>query len=385
MDSLPEENILTEALVVDKPGAPFVLKEVTLDRIRPQELLVEIIYAGLCHTDLVVQAGHMPLGSFPVVLGHEGAGVIRRLGSGLTRLDLEVGDYVILSYCSCLSCPACEDGRKGACESIAPINFIGTRGDESDTAILTSEGVRVSGTFFGQSSFSRLAIVDSRAVVKYDGPVEDLACLAPMGCGYMTGAATVLNVLKPKPHSSLAIFGLGAVGLCALMAAKHEKVREIVAIDILESRLHLASRFGATRIVNSKKYDSIEAAIREVLPGGVNYIVDTTGSTSVINSGMRALAHGGTFAIVGTPRPQELLAIEALDVLTQCKSLIGVTGGYCDPQKFLLDKFIPRLIELFRSGAFPVDELNKIYPPSEIGVAIEDIKSGKVVKPVLAW
>lgn len=277
----------------------------------------------------------MPFGSYPAVLGHEGAGIIRELGEGLVDSDLKVGDRVILSYCSCLKCPACQEGRKGACENIAPTNFIGTRGDQGDSAIRASDGRQFRGTFFGQSSFSKLAVVDSRAVVKYSGQEQDLAFLAPLGCGYMTGAATVMNVLKPKPTNSLVIIGLGAVGLSALMAAKHMQVQEVIAVDIVESRLEIASRLGAMHTVNSNKHASIEAAILEILPGGAKYIIDATGLTTAIEGGMRALAHGGTFAIVGTPRPNEVLRIDALSMLTQCKSLIGVTGGYCDPQQVI--------------------------------------------------
>ncbi|KAB5575428.1 chaperonin 10-like protein [Coniochaeta sp. 2T2.1] len=373
-------QLQTEALVVEKAGAPFVLQIVALDDIRPHELLVDIKYAGLCHTDLVVQAGHMPFGSFPTVLGHEGAGVIRSLGSGIENKDLRVGDRVILGFCSCLDCPACKDNRKGACESIAPVNFVGSRGEDSASTLHTSDGAPVRGSFFGQSSFSRLAVVDSRAVVKYSGPVDDLEYLAPLGCGYMTGAATVMNVLKPNKSHSIAILGLGAVGLCALMAAKREGIETIVALDIVESRLVLAKQFGATHAINSKGFDSVEEAIREILPRGVNFVVDTTGSTTVIDSGVRALAHGGTLAIVGTPRPQETLNTEALDMLTQCKSIIGVTGGFCNPQEF-----IPRLLEMFKSGEFPIDKLHKTYRPADIETAIDDMKSGRVVKPVIAW
>lgn len=278
----------------------------------------------------------MPFGFFPAVLGHEGAGIVRRLGKGLAKSGLAVGDRVILGFCSCLECPACVDGRKGSCQSIAPINFVGTRGESPDQSSVTlgsQNGAKARGTFFGQSSFSRLAVVDSRAVVKYDGPVDDLACLAALGCGYMTGAATVMNVLKPKNASSLAVIGLGAVGLCAIMAAKHEGVQSIVALDIVESRLKTALTLGATHAINSKSHANVEDAIRTVLAQGVDYIVDTTGSTAIMESGMRVLAHGGTFAIVGTPRPQAMLSVEPFNMLTQCKSLIGVTGGYCDPQK----------------------------------------------------
>ncbi|KAJ9607706.1 hypothetical protein H2200_007784 [Cladophialophora chaetospira] len=378
-ESLPETNIPTKALVVEKPGAPFVLQDVILDEVRPNELLVEIKYAGLCHTDLVAQAGLMPFGSYPAVLGHEGAGIVRRLGPGLENSGLEIGDRVLLGYSSCLDCSACKAGRKGGCESIAMINFIGTRGAD-DTSIRLASGEPVRGMFFGQSSFKQLAIVDFRSVVKYDGAVEDLAFLAPLGCGYLTGAATVLNVLRPKPTHSLAIFGVGAVGLCALMAAKSENLREVLAIDIVESKLEKAKSLGATRTIDPRKHENVVMAIHEILPQGVDYIIDTTGLTSMLNDGIKALAHGGTLAIVGTPRPQEELSVGALDMLIHCKTIVGVAGGFCNPQEY-----IPRLIKMFRAGHFPIEGLSTVYPPSKIQDAIQDMKSGKVIKPVLAW
>lgn len=330
----------------------------------------------------------MPIGSFPAVLGHEGAGVVLRLGDGLKQSGLAVGDRVLLGYCSCMACPACNDGRKGACNNIAMINFAGARGPE-DSPLRLANGTSIRGAFFGQSSFSKLAIVDYRAVVKYDGPVEDLSFLAPLGCGYMTGAATVLNVLKPKSSQSVAIFGLGAVGLCALMAAKSLPVSEIIAVDILDSRLEIATKIGATKTINGKQHDSIEAAIRQLLPAGVDYVVDTTGLTKMINEGIKALNHGGTFAVVGTPRPGELAQFDALDMLVHCKKIIGITGGYCDPQSVSssfrgapafadLEQFIPQLVQMFRSGKFPIDTLSKTYPPSKIEQAMQDMKSGKV-------
>ncbi|KIW09877.1 hypothetical protein PV08_11978 [Exophiala spinifera] len=379
MDSLPTTDIPTTALVVEKPGAPFLLEDVILDEIRSQELLVEIKYTGVCHTDLVVQEGKMPIGSFPAVLGHEGAGVILRLGDGLKESGLVVGDRVLLGYCSCMACPACNENRKGACNNIAMINFAGARGPE-DSPLRLTNGKSIRGAFFGQSSFSKLALVDSRAVVKYDGPVDDLSFLAPLGCGYMTGAATVMNVLQPKASQSVAIFGLGAVGLCALMAAKSIGVREIIAVDILDSRLEIATKLGAARTINGKQHDSIETAIHQLLPAGVDYIVDTTGLTKMINEGLKALGHGGTFAVVGTPRPGELAHFDPLDMLVHCKKIIGVTGGYCNPQSF-----IPQLVQMFRAGRFPIDTLSETYAPSEIEQAIQDMKSGKVIKPILSW
>lgn len=274
----------------------------------------------------------MPIGGFPVVAGHEGAGVIVKLGSGLRNSGLEVGDRVILGFASCMNCAGCNEGSKGACSSIALTNFGGTRGLE-DTTIRRPNGDFIRGPLFGQSSFSKLAVCDSRVVVKYPGPVEDLAFFAPLGCGFMTGAGTVLDVLKPTSKSSIAVLGMGSVGLCALMAAKSLDVARIVAIDIVESRLELAKSLGATHAIDGKKYPDIEAAIRDACPGGVDFVIDATGSTKLINSGIKALAQRGTLAIVGTPIPGENLSVEAMDMLIHCKKIVGVTGAYANPQE----------------------------------------------------
>lgn len=277
----------------------------------------------------------MPIGGFPVVAGHEGAGIILELGSGLENSELKVGDRVLLGFASCMNCRGCQEGSKGACDNIALTNFGGTRGLD-DTSIRRPNGDFIRGPVFGQSSFSKLAICDARTAVKYPGPVEDLSFLAPLGCGFMTGAGTVLDVLKPKSNNSIAILGLGAVGLSALMAAKSLNVADIIAIDIIESRLELAKSLGATHALNGRKYKDVEAAIREASPRGTDFIVDTTGLTAMINSGIKALAQQGTLAIVGTPVPGEHLSVEGMDMLIHCKKIIGVTGAYANPQEVSL-------------------------------------------------
>ncbi|KAK4949703.1 hypothetical protein LTR10_011544 [Elasticomyces elasticus] len=363
MDSLPEKDIPTKAIVVEKPHAPFELREVILDEVRS-------------HEDLVVQEGTIPVGSFPAVLGHEGAGIIRRVGNDVQ--NLHVGDLVLLSFSSCMSCSVCKQGRKGSCTHITDINFGGARGPES-SPIRLPDGQRVRGQFFGQSSFSELAVVDARSVVKYDGEEKDLSFVAPLGCGYMTGAGTILNVLQPRISSSLAVFGLGAVGLAAVMAAKMEGVEEIIAVDIVTSKLDVATSLGATHTINPKQVDFLDT-IRKRCPDGVEFIVDTTGAISMINDGIKALSHAGTLALVGVCKPTDQVEANAIDLLSSCKRVIGVILGSADPQEFL-----PRLLEMVQSGSFPVDRLSSVYPAKDVNQAIADMKSGKVIKPVLAW
>lgn len=275
----------------------------------------------------------MPVGSelYPAILGHEGAGIVLRLGCESEKLGLHPGDRVLLGFSSCMNCYNCNTGRKGACERIAQVNFAGTRGDAPSAGRLIDD-TSVRADFFGQSSFSKLAICDSRSVVKYPGPEEDLSFLAPLGCGYMTGAATVLNVLKPRPASRIAILGLGAVGMSAIMAAKAENIQVIIAVDIISWKLELASSLGATHTINTRESRDIEIAIHELYPGGVDFIIDATGITKLLNGAVKALAHGGTLAIVGTPQ-HENLSVDPMDLLVHCKTIVGVTGGYADPQK----------------------------------------------------
>jgi Zn-dependent alcohol dehydrogenase len=209
------------------------------------------------------------------------------------------------------------------------LNFGGTRGLD-DSPVRLPDGSFVRGQFFGQSSFSELAIVDVRSVVKYDGPMEDLAFLAPMGCGYQTGSGTILNVLRPGPDQSIAIFGLGAVGLAALMAVKSMNIETIVAVDIVDAKLGIATSLGATYTINSKTQNVYEA-IRAIDPEGIDFVVDTTGLGHMVNDGVRALRHKGTLALVGTPKPSETLQINALDLLMACKTIVGVVEGDSDP------------------------------------------------------
>ncbi|KAI1630142.1 chaperonin 10-like protein [Exophiala viscosa] len=376
MDSLPEKDIPTKAIVVQKPHAPFELRDVILDEVRAHEVLVQMKFTGICHTDLVVQDGDIPVGSYPAVLGHEGAGIIRRVGKDVQ--DLHVGDLALLSFASCMSCSVCKEGRKGSCAEFTYINFVGARGPES-SPIRLPDGQRVRGQFFGQSSFSELAVVDARSVVKYSGEEKDLSFLAPLGCGYMTGAGTILNVLKPRTTSSVAVFGLGAVGLAAIMAAKMEGVQEIIAVDIVTWKLEMATKLGATHTIDPKQGDFLDA-VHKRCPDGIEYIVDTTGSISMINNGIKALGHAGTLALVGVPKPTDQIEANAIDILSSCKRIIGVILGSTDPQEFL-----PRLLDMVQSGSFPVNLLSAVYPAKDVNQAIADMKAGKVIKPVLAW
>src|SRR3954454_6121388 len=220
----------TTVAVVNEQGGDFVLDEVDLEGPRADEVLVRIVATGLCHTDITIK-GFLPAEMFPNVFGHEGAGVVEEVGADVS--GIEVGDHVVMSFRSCRTCARCTSGLVGYCESTLMINYMGLRMDGSTT--YTRDGAPVFGSFFGQSSLSRHAIAYADNCVVVDKSL-DLTRLAPYGCGFQTGAGTVLSVLRPSPEDSLVVYGVGAVGLAALAAARHLGVRTLVAVDPVASR-----------------------------------------------------------------------------------------------------------------------------------------------------
>src|SRR6266540_1090221 len=215
-----------KAAVVEAGGSPFTLSSIELDEPRADEVLVRMVAAGLCHTDLGVAGGGLPF-PLPGVLGHEGAGGVEAVGSAVSRVS--PGDQVLLSFTSCGACANCRDGHPAYCATWLPLNLIGgTRADGSHT--ITRDGAPIGGHFFGQSSFGQLALVDERSMVKV-APDVPLELIAPLGCGVQTGVGAVWNVLAPPPGATLAVLGTGAVGLSAVMAAALTPAVRIIAVD----------------------------------------------------------------------------------------------------------------------------------------------------------
>ncbi|KAJ5671263.1 Polyketide synthase enoylreductase [Penicillium longicatenatum] len=382
---IPEKQIPTKAFVVDSPGSPFVLQDVVLDEVRPHELLIEMKYTGLCHTDIVVQKGAIPVGEYPAVLGHEGAGIIRRVGSAVKDTSLAEGDQVFLSFTTCNKCTQCDEGRHGFCRQFTAINFAGVRGmSAADSPISSPSGQPIRGQFFGQSSLSKLAIVAETSVVKVPSSSGvsdiDLAVLAPLGCGYLTGAGTVLNVIKPKPSSRFVVLGMGAVGMSAMMAARALGVENVVAVDIVDAKLELAKSLGASHTLNSKSVPDLAEGLHGFFADGVDHIIDTTGVVPLLQSAIKALGHEGVLAIVGVAPGGSALTIDPLDFMINCKRIVGSIEGSANPTQIL-----PQLIDLYKRGKFPVDKLAKIYKADSIEKALDDLHSGSVIKPVLDW
>ena len=364
----------TTVAIVEQQGGDFVLDEVDLDDPRPDEVLVRIVATGLCHTDLTLR-GFLPPEMFPNVFGHEGAGVVEEVGADVS--GLEVGDHVVLSFRSCRACARCAAGEVGYCDSTLLLNYMGLRMDGSTT--MSRDGSPVFGSFFGQSSLARhvLAYADNCVVVDRS---LDLTRLAPYGCGYQTGAGTVLNVLRPGPTDSLVVFGAGAVGLAALAAVQHLETGPVVAVDLLPARRDAAAALGALPVDPTALPEGVSVVdrVKELTGGGATSGLDTTAVPAVVKQALQSLAPRGRLVALGLGA--EEYEIDAIDLLQNGKTLQGSVEGESDPQQM-----VPRLIELNASGRFAVDDLVTTYAFSDINVAVADVLAGRVVKPVLVW
>lgn len=352
-------------------GSNFQFAELELDEPKANEVLVKLVASGVCHTDAAAKEGMLPV-PFPAVLGHEGSGIIEKVGEAVT--DYAVGDHVVIGFSSCGKCEACRSGNPGACERFNELNMGGSMADHTHR-IHTMDGKDVS-VFFGQSSFSTYATVNENNLAKVPNDV-DLRMLGPLGCGFMTGSGTVLNSLDPEAGSTLLVFGTGAVGLAGVMAGKIANAGHIVAIDIHDERLEIAKELGATEIINSSSEDAVER-VKEITSGkGAQYALDTTGVPSVINSALKSLAIKGELATVGVGKGPFAVDVSG-EIMTYARTLKGVIEGDAVPQTF-----IPKLVEFYRKGQFEINELSKFYSFEDIDQAFEDSKNGETVKPIL--
>jgi aryl-alcohol dehydrogenase len=352
---------------------PFTIEQVELADLAPDELLVRVVACGICHTDLAVRDEQLPV-PLPVVLGHEGAGIVEAVGSAVTAA--KPGDRVVMSFNSCGDCPSCAIDAPTYCYNFFPHNWSGKRADGSPT--MTLGGEPMNANFFGQSSFATHAIAHQRNVVKVPDSAAHvpLELLAPIGCGLMTGAGAVLRSMEVRAGLPIAVFGAGTVGIAAIMAAKIAGAHPIIAVDVNDGRLALAKELGATHTFNGK--DDAPAKIRELCPQGLGYVFDTTGINSVIEEAWSLLAPKGICGIVGASDPSAMLKFNESQFMGGGRTVMGILGGDSDVGPFLCE-----LIEHHLAGRFPYEKLIRTFPFEQINEAIAASESGEVVKPVL--
>ena len=273
----------------------------------------------------MLQQGLLPMVEFPAIFGHEGAGVVRAIGSGVKDKSLRVGDDVLLSFNVCGKCPQCMSGHPSYCHDHPRINHSAVRTDGSTPGSL-ADGRTVRSQYFGHSSFSKMSVVNEKCVVKCPYP-DSLAIYAPLGCGFQTGAGTILNVLKPSKDQSVVISGLGSVGLAAVMAAKYLGVKHIIALDIVDEKLEIAKQVGATDLINSRQIPDVVQTIKHITGAGAHFAVDCTGVTQVIELLIETIGPRGIVATVGVPPAGKKVQIDALSFLLENKIYMGVIEG----------------------------------------------------------
>lgn len=356
------------AAVLEEPQGRFVLKQVELDDPRDDEILVAVEACGVCHTDVAVQGALTP----PMVLGHEGAGVVQSIGSGVTRV--RPGDRVIVSYPWCGECNECLTGHAYRCEQMFRLAFGGGRFDGSRT--ITVDGSPVSSAFFQQSAFATHLITLERDVVPV-GQDHAAELLGAIPCGVQTGAGAILNSMQVRAGDSVAVFGTGAVGLSAVMAARLTGSSTIIGIDVVESRLELALELGATHVINAANGE-VPERIKEILPRGVRYSFETSGSEPGLDAAIESLSMGGECGFVTLPHRGAKYPFSLRGLTAKSATLRAILSGSALPNDFL-----PKLIDWQQQGRFPYDRLITKYDFKDINQAFTDSAEGRAIKPVL--
>tara|TARA_R110002167_G_scaffold101337_3_gene263998 strand:- start:1599 stop:2717 length:1119 start_codon:yes stop_codon:yes gene_type:complete len=366
------ESFTATAAVAHSGVEQFTLQAIEFAPLQGDEVIVEIHGVGICHTDVVVKAEVTEF-PFPAILGHEGAGIVTRVGSGVNRV--KAGDHVIVSFGSCGDCASCSADQPSYCHHMPELNYFGLRADGSPA--ITSEGKVIHSHFFGQSSFASHALSNERNLIVIDKDLP-LELMGPIGCGIQTGAGAVMRSLNAQADQSILIAGGGAVGLSAVMAAAIRNCKQIIVMEPNAARRKLALELGATHVIDPTESPDLAEFIQQLSPAGVDLCVDTTGIPPVISALLAALAPRGTLGIVGitppdTPPPGDLTMI-----MQRGLSIKGIMIGDTD-----LAEFIGELLQYYRAGSFPIDKLVTRYPLSAINEAMKDHMAGDCIKAVL--
>lgn len=360
------------AAVINDIGGPFTIASVDLGDPAPDEVLVEVAGVGLCHTDIAVKEGHLPF-PLPGVLGHEGSGTVIAVGTGVT--SLAVGDRVAMSFNSCAGCPRCARGEPAYCHNFLEYNFGGARSDGSSG--IADGDTPFGSNFFGQSSLASHALAHERNVVKLPDSA-DVELVGPLGCGVQTGAGAIMNSLNVEPGSSVVIAGGGAVGLSGLMAAVVRDATVAIVIEPHASRRALATELGATHVIDPAA-GPVTDQIREIIPAGADYALDTTALTPVVESLLGSLGMRGALGMLGVPAdPSVTFSVGLLQPGLLGLTIRGIVEGDADPKVF-----IPELLDLHEKGRFPFERLITTMPLAKINDAVAALHQGEAIKVVL--
>ena len=360
------------AAVVREKFAAFEIDTLELTDPRPDEVLVRIVASGMCQTDLHARDGYYPMLPYPAVYGHEGAGEVLSVGSAVRKVA--PGDHVVISFPWCGACPNCRAHAPAYCLDARKLKSSGTRADGS--TLMCQADAPVYSAFFQQSSFASHAIANERFVVKVrrDAPLDRLG---PFACSIQTGAGAVLNAMQPKPGDSCVIFGVGAVGLAGLMAAKHAGCDPLIAVDVHEQRLALARELGATHAINHAGRTDVVEEIRRITGNGARFTLETSALPAVFREAVEALMPVGTCVLVGTARAGTEVTFQ-MPIMQNGRTVRGVIQGDSRP-----DEFIPHLVDLMMADKLPAERMMTFYDLADINRAAKDSSEGRTIKPVL--
>jgi alcohol dehydrogenase len=373
----------TRAAVLYEMGAPtpyaesqpLKIGEITLGGPGGGEVLVEIAGAGLCHSDLSVVDGSRPR-TMPLVMGHEASGTVREVGFDVS--GLVPGDHVVFSFVPiCGSCRFCASGRAALCEAGAAANVAGTL--LSGARHFTDANGATCHHHLGVSGFSQFTVAAQESVVKIDASLP-LATAALFGCAVMTGVGAIVNTARVMAGTSIAIFGLGGVGLSAVMGAKAAGAYPIIAVDKLDEKLKLAREVGATHTVNAAADDPI-AAVKDLTAGGAENALESVGNEQVLTQAYQATRRGGTTITIGLPAPGKMFSIPAVSLTMEERTIKGSYMGSSVPRRD-----IPRYIDMYLAGLLPVDKLHThTIRLDEINLGFDRLAQGLAVRQIVTF
>lgn len=360
-----------EAAVMPERSGRWQIESLDLAEPGPKEVLVRVVASGICQTDVHARDGFFPV-PWPAVYGHEGAGIVERVGGAVT--SVRPGDRVIMANPSCGECADCRAGFETYCGNSLKLKQSGIRMDGS--VAFRRGDAPVHGSFFQQSSFASHALATERNTIRVpdDAPLDVLAAFP---CGVNTGAGALMNVLRPAAGDSLVVFGVGTVGFAGLIAGRLMGCDPVVAVDLFEPRLALARELGATHTVNAADPDAVAQVKRIVGGRGARFSLEAAGVPQALRAAVEVLAPRGTCCLVGSARGGVEVSLE-MKTIQQGRVLRGCIQGESDVQSFL-----PRLIELHREGRMPIDRLVRHYRLDQINEAVDDMLAGRTIKPVL--
>ncbi len=353
---------------------PVKVEEIELLDPGPGEVLVRMASAGLCHSDLSVVNGSRPR-ELPMVLGHEGSGVIEATGPGVE--DLQVGDHVVYVFVpSCGHCVPCAEGRPALCEPGAKANVAGTLLSGERRILLNGEPINHQ---VGVSCFAEYAVSSTRSLVRVD-PDIPLDQAALFGCAVITGMGAVVNTAKVRPGSTVAVVGLGGTGLAAVLGARAAGAGRVIGIDLLDSKLESSRQIGVDDVVNAGDPDAVDT-VREMTSGGVEYAFECVGSSRAMEMAYAITRRGGTTTTSGLPPPDAQFSVPHVQLVGEERTIKGSYLGSCVPRRD-----IPAYMDLFRAGRLPIDRLLSDHITLDgVNEGFDRLSEGTTIRQMIAF